>query len=143
MSDSSYSWCRNWLTRGRSKRPCHLQHVQTFTDAAWRLARPRQAGIALGTRAMPFSPPNPAAPSAYRVSRAIDADMSSTVTVYRWEKWDNGSRRFVLEPQYATSEAIARSGGVVLQRTGLVVDAARVDENGFVPTRLPDSPLAT
>ena len=94
---------------------------------------------------MPFSPPDPAvpSPSAYRVSRAIDAEMSSTVTVYRWEKWDNGSRRFVLEPRYATSEAITRLGGVVLQRTGLVVDATRVDENGFVPTRLPDSPLAT
>lgn len=92
---------------------------------------------------MPFSPPNPVVPSPYRPSRAIDADMSSTVTVYRWEKWDDRSRRFVLEPQYATSEAIARLGGVALQRTGLVVDAARVDENGFVPTRLPDSPLAT
>jgi hypothetical protein len=66
--------------------------------------------------------------------------MSPTVTVYRWEHWDEKLRRFVRDPYYATAEAIAKRGGVVLQRTALVVDAGRLDAHGFIPTREPDEP---
>lgn len=57
------------------------------------------------------------------------------IIVYHFELYDIESDSMKLNLRPATSEAIARCKGVLLQDTAQEVDAARLDGNGFLVTQ--------
>ena len=63
--------------------------------------------------------------------------MEGTITVYEFESLDDTRHRWRRADRKGTLEAIARVGGVPIRSTALVVDAARLDEDGFVITTRP------
>jgi hypothetical protein len=63
--------------------------------------------------------------------------VEGTVTVYEYESLDAARHRWRRADRRGTLEAIASVGGVPLRSTGLVVDASRLDEDGFIVTTRP------
>jgi hypothetical protein len=63
-----------------------------------------------------------------------------TVTVYQFEEYDHETRRWRLSGRRATLDAITQAGGIAIRSTGLVVDASRIDADGFVisPRSMPE-----
>ena len=59
--------------------------------------------------------------------------MGDEVTVYEFEVYDRTARRWKRSERRGTVEAITKVGGIALQSTALVIDASRLDRDGFVP----------
>ena len=56
------------------------------------------------------------------------------VTVYEFESFDAKSRSWKLSLRRGTLDAIEAVQGVAVRSTGLVVQRARLDEDGFLVT---------
>ena len=56
----------------------------------------------------------------------------STVTVYEFEVWDAGRRRWTRYPRLGTLQAVIALKGIPALHTSLVIDETRVDADGFV-----------
>jgi len=55
-----------------------------------------------------------------------------TVTIYAFEVFDAGRRRWVRQSRRGTSEAIAKVSGIPIKSTAMVVLGARLDAEGFL-----------
>ena len=59
-----------------------------------------------------------------------------SVTVYAFELYDPVRRAWSRAPGLATLEAIERMGGVAIRRSAVHVEAAQLDADGRLMTRL-------
>ena len=62
------------------------------------------------------------------------------VTVYEFEAFDPRTRSWKLALRRGTLEAIESVQGIASRSTGLMVDRARLDEDGFLVTSRPILP---
>jgi hypothetical protein len=55
-----------------------------------------------------------------------------TLTVYAYEEWDRGERRWRRAARIGTLDAIASMNGVAIMSSEMVIDPSRVGADGFV-----------